>query len=168
MLAIFPERAQHHAAISALVTAAMGPREAALVDRIRTSEHSVPGLALVAARHGTVLGYALFSHVSLVGETTRTVLALAPLCVRPEWQRGGIGTRLVTVGLGYADELGEPLVTVLGDPAYYGRFGFEPASRYGIEPPAGMPAAAYSVKPLEAYRPGMRGRVVYPPAFDGV
>ena len=168
MLSVFPEREEHHAEIRALVTAAMGPREAALVERIRTSEQFVPGLALVAARHEALLGYVLFSHVDLVGETGWTVLALAPLCVRPEWQRGGIGTRLVTTGLEHADELGEPLVTVLGDPAYYGRFGFEPASRFGIEPPAGMPVEAYSARPLSAYRPDMRGRVVYPPAFDGV
>jgi putative acetyltransferase len=168
LLSILRERAGDHAGIRALVTAAMGPAEAELIERIRASEQFVPGLALVAARHETLLGYALFSHVDLVSETGSTVLALAPLCVRPEWQRGGIGTRLVTVGLECADELEEPLVTVLGDPAYYGRFGFEPAHRFGIEPPAGMPVEAYSVKPLSAYRPDMRGRVVYPPAFDGV
>lgn len=168
MISILREREGHHGEIRALLIAAMGSPEADLVERIRASEQFVPGLALVAARHETVLGYVLFSHVDLVGDTAWTVLALAPLCVRPGWQRGGIGTRLVTIGLEHADELGEPLVTVLGDPAYYGRFGFEPASGFGIEPPAGMPAEAYSVKPLSAYRPAMRGRVVYPPAFDGV
>ena len=168
MLTVAREREGDRAGIRALVTAAMGPREAELVERIRASEQFVPGLALVAARHETLLGYALLSHVGLVGETGWTVLALAPVCVRPEWQRGGIGTRLVTTGLEYADELGEPLVTVLGDPGYYGRFGFEPASRFGIEPPAGMPVEAYSVKPLAGYRPDMRGQVVYPPAFDVV
>jgi putative acetyltransferase len=168
LITIVREREEHHAGIRALVTAAMGPPEAELVERVRTSEQFVPGLALVAVRHETPLGYALFSRVGLVGETGWTVLALAPLCVRREWRRGGIGTRLVTTGLEHADELGEPLVTVLGDPAYYGRFGFEPASRFGIEPPAGMPVEAYSARPLSAYRPDMRGRVVYPPAFDGV
>jgi putative acetyltransferase len=168
LITVLAEREGHHAEIRALVTAAMGSAEAELVERIRASEQFVRGLALVAARHETVLGYALFSHVGLVGEHRWTVLALAPLCVRPEWQRGGIGTRLVRTGLEYADELGEPLVTVLGDPGYYGRFGFEPASRFGIEPPARMPVEAYSLKPLSAYRPELRGRVVYPPAFDGV
>jgi len=163
-----PERESDHAGIRAAVIAAMRPEDAELVERVRASDRYIPGLALVAERHGEVLGYVLFSHVELMCETSSPVLALAPLCVRPEWQRTGIGTRLVRLGLERAGELGEPLVTVLGDPAYYGRFGFEPAARFGIEPPAGMPAVAYSVLPLAAYRTELRGRVVYPPAFDGV
>lgn len=168
MLVVRPEREADQGEIRALVAGAMRTQEAELVERIRASEHFVPGLALVAERHAVLLGYVLFSHVGLAGESAGTVLALAPLCVRPDRQRSGIGTALVEMGLVLADRLGEPLVTVLGDPAYYGRFGFEPASRFGITPPAGMLPWAFSVKPLAAYRPELRGRVVYPPAFDGV
>ena len=54
----------------------------------------------------------------------------------------------------------------LGHPTYYPRFGFEPASRYGIEPPsADIPDAAFMVRRLSGYSERLRGRAVYPAAF---
>lgn len=158
------EGAADHAAIRALVTLAMGSGEAELVERIRASPHAVPGLALVADEGGDVVGYALLSRVGLAGAETRGVLALAPLCVHPDRRRRGIGGMLVRAGLTGADHLGAGLVTVLGDPRYYGRFGFEPGLAHGIEPPSELPADAFMVKPLSGYD-GSRGRIVYPPAF---
>jgi putative acetyltransferase len=165
MLVVRPERAADRAAVRALVTLAMHPNEAMLVELIRASAHAVPELALVAEESGDLVGYALFSRVVLTGAETRSPLALAPLCVRPDRQRTGIGGALVRAGLARADELGATLVTVLGDPRYYRRFGFEPASAHGIEPPSSFPVEAFLVKPLAGYD-GARGRVVYPPAFD--
>ncbi len=156
-----------HDEIRALVTAAMRPGDAELVDLIRGSEHYVPELALVAEQAGSLVGYALFSHVALEGTAAGPVLALAPLCVRPDHQGRGVGSALVRAGLERADARGAPLVTVLGDPVYYARLGFEPASRHGIEAAiGGLPDGVFRVRPLSGYREGLRGRVVYPPAFD--
>jgi predicted N-acetyltransferase YhbS len=57
---------------------------------------------------------------------------------------------------------------VLGHPWFYPRFGFRPASAFGIRAPGDVPDAAFMVKPLTTYRRELSGRVVLPPTFDGV
>ncbi|MBJ7600372.1 N-acetyltransferase [Candidatus Nephthysia bennettiae] len=151
--------------IRALVTVTMRPTDAELVDLIRGSENYIPDLALVAEHAERVVGYALLSYVTLKGLGQRSVLALAPLCVRPERQRQGVGAALLCTGLDRADAHGAPLVTVLGHPEYYRRFGFEPARHYDIEPPSrDIPEGVFMVKPLSGYGHRFKGRIVYPPA----
>ena len=79
-----------------------------------------------------------------------------------------VGSALVRVGLDACEALEEPLVIVLGHPWFYPRFGFKPASRYGIVPPEPWPDAAFMAKPLTRWSRELRGRVVYPHAFDGL
>jgi putative acetyltransferase len=93
---------------------------------------------------------------------------LGPLSVCPERQGQGIGGDLVRTALGIADELNEPLVLVLGFPAYYRRFGFQRASAFGIAPPDGIPDDAWMAVTLSPYSPALRGKVIWPPAFSGV
>ena len=58
-----------------------------------------------------------------------------------------------------------PLLTVLGHPDYYRRFGFEPSRHYDIEPPShDIPESVFMVKPLSGYGHGFKGRIVYPSA----
>jgi putative acetyltransferase len=59
-------------------------------------------------------------------------MGLAPLAVLPEWQRQGIGGALMAAGLAAIRQTSCPFVILLGHPTYYPRFGFEPASHYGI------------------------------------
>ena len=135
------------------------------MDAVRASDGFVPELSLVAEEHGEVVGHALFSHVGLDGQSRR-LLELAPMSVRPDRQRAGIGSSLVRAGLAAADARGEPVVLVLGHPEYYPRFGFRPASQLGIAAPdARIPDAAFMALPLSSYDPAIRGRVVFPPAF---
>ena len=163
-----PERRADHGAVARLVTAAFErPNEALLVERIRASINYVPELALVAEEEGEVVGHVLLSHVGLRDGRTRTILELAPLAVAPGRQRRGVGSALVRAALERAEDRGEPLVAVLGHAAYYPRFGFEPARRHGIEPPAPrIPDALFMVRRLRAYDERYRGRVMLPPAFD--
>lgn len=151
-----------------MVTAAFGRRaEAELVDKLRESHGFVHQLSLVADRSGVILGHVMFTHVTLEADPPVQVLALAPVSVFPAFQKRGIGSALISHGLAIADELGEPLVVVLGHPEYYPRFGFVRASTLGITPPwEDVPDDAFMVKPLSAYREDMRGTVRYPPEFD--
>ncbi len=144
------------------------PDEALLVERILASDRAVPELSLVAEEGGEVVGHVLFSHVDvLTDHGARQVLALAPLAIRPDRQRQGIGTALTEAGLAAAGKLNEPLVVVLGHRDYYPRFGFVPSDELGITPPPDYPQSDFFALPLPAYDPAIRGQVVYPPAFAG-
>ena len=71
-----------------------------------------------------------------------------------------------TVHYAAADARDEPMIILLGDPNYYGRFGFEPASRYGLEPQEAEWEPAFQVRRLTNWREDLRGKYVYSPGFD--
>ena len=153
-------------AIAAVTEAAFGkPREARMVEAIRASDGFVPELSLVAEDGGEIVGHVMLSYVVLDGASAR-LLELGPMSVRPERQRRGVGSALVRAALETADARREPLVLVLGHPAYYPRFGFRRASLLGIVPPdPQIPDEAFMAIPLTAYDPSLRGRVVFPAAY---
>ncbi len=140
------------------------PPEARLVDELRASPAWLPPLSLVAVTAADeVIGHVLGTrgHVGAV-----PVLALGPLTVRPDRQRRGVGSALMHAILGAADALGEPLAALLGDPAYYRRFGFRPAASYQIAPPRPQWRPHFQVRVLTAYQPSVRGTFTYPEPFD--
>lgn len=141
--------------------------EADLVDTIRASRHYRPRFSIVAEVGEAIVGHAMLSHAELVdGVTARPVLVLAPLAVAPPHQERGAGTAMMHECIGRADHAGEPMIVLVGHPGYYPRFGFVPASRYGITPPEPLPDAVFMARRLTGYEPSCRGRLVYPPAFD--
>ncbi len=170
-----PETVADHAVIAEVVAAAFGSdTEAELVTRIRASEWYVPDLALVGVVDGRVVGHVMISRATLVHEAGERMIAmLSPLAVAPAVQRQGIGGLLVRAATSRAAAMGEPLVILEGSPAYYSRLGFVHSAAHGIhiELPDWAPAEAAQVMLLPTYDPDdptLRGRVVYPPAFDGV
>lgn len=167
---IRPEREADYDTIDAVVAAAFGqPDEAKLVRRLRSSDAYVPELTLVADDAGEVVGHIMLSYTTLEGDGPPRVLSLAPLAVKPGVQRTGIGIALTRTALDSADERGEPLVVVLGHATYYPRFGFEPAHLHGIQPPdPNLVGDHFMVVRLSSYDSSIRGRIVYPPAFDEV
>jgi putative acetyltransferase len=142
--------------------------EAHLVDLIRESDRYIPQLSLVATVDDRIVGHILFSLIELVGSETWQVLGLAPLAVHPTFQKQGIGSALVRVGLEQAEAMPYPLAIVLGHPPFYTRFGFVPSTQYGITSPFPVPEEAFMVKLLSQYQTHYRGKVVYPPAFLAV
>ncbi|MBE9034349.1 GNAT family N-acetyltransferase [aff. Roholtiella sp. LEGE 12411] len=156
-------------AIAEVNTLAFGQEnEAKLVEEIRRSDHYIGELSMVAEVEGVVVGHILFSYIDLVGAETLQVLGLAPIAVCPQFQRQGIGSKLVQAGLERANVRGEAMVIVLGHPQFYPRFGFKPSVDYEIESPFPVPEDVFMVKPLQNYQEKYKGKVVYPPAFDGV
>jgi putative acetyltransferase len=160
------------AAIRAVTATAFGrpdqpdeiPPEARLVDDLRAGPAWLPALSLIATdRSGTVIGHVLATrgHVGAA-----PALGLAPLGVRPDHQRHGVGSALMHAVLAAADALDEPLVALLGDPAYYQRFGFLPSTDYGITPAVAQWRPHFQVRPLTAYLPAVRGTFTYPEPFD--
>jgi putative acetyltransferase len=164
-LVVREEAPADHAAVTDLHELAFaGPDEAALVAALRALPEHRPEWSLVAVEGERVVGHILFSRVGLRG-CDRGALALAPMAVAPDRQRRGIGGELVREGLRRADAAGEPLVIVVGHPAYYPRFGFVPARPLGLLPPENWPDEAWMALPLAAHRPEDRGAVVYAPPF---
>jgi putative acetyltransferase len=90
--------------------------------------------------------------------------------VLPAHQRQGIGSALMRETIRIAEERGDPLLLIEGNPAYYERFGFSRADEQGIEVPEGAHGPQYfMLRRLSAYDPTLKGRAVYPPeTFGGV
>jgi putative acetyltransferase len=156
-------RPADHPAIETLLQAAFGrPDEGGLVSRLRANQDVV--FELVAEEAGEVVGHILFSR--LWADRRELYAGLAPLAVLPERQKSGLGSALVKASLENAREFGCHGVLVLGDPAYYGRFGFsaETAREVGA-PYRGL--AAFQALALEdgAFTGPMS--VSYPDAFAG-
>ncbi|GLK65916.1 hypothetical protein GCM10017635_33930 [Paracoccus kondratievae] len=116
---IRPEMRHDHMAITALLDRAFGgPDEGRLVDELRA--YGDLALSLVAEAEGTIIGHIALSPIA----AEAPALALAPLAIHPAVQSRGIGSALIRAAIAaYADHA----IVVLGDPAYYGRFGFVPA-----------------------------------------
>ena len=108
-----------HDAVRNVVEAAFGqPYEADLVEALRSNGDDE--IALVAAVDDVIVGYVMLSPM----KTPSRCLGLAPVSVLPEWQSKGIGSALIREGLSRARDSGWLAVFVLGEPAYYERFGF--------------------------------------------
>ena len=115
-------------------------------------------LSLVAVEAGDVVGHVLFSRL----RAPASALALAPLAVRADRRRRGIGAGLVEAGLDRAKREGWRAVVVLGDPACYRRFGFRPESVQGMASPYAGPA----LMGLALVPGGLNGpRIGHAPAF---
>ena len=107
-----------------------------LVVALRSSSKFIPELSLVAIQDNKIIGYILFTKIK-IGEYEE--LALAPLGILPEYQKQGIGTKLIEQGHKIAKKLGYHYSIVLGSEKYYTKFGYIPASQYGIKAPFEVP-----------------------------
>jgi putative acetyltransferase len=138
-LLIRREQPSEASAIRRVLESAFGqPAEADLVDGLRSTGSLT--LSLVVLYDEEIIGHIAFSPVSIGGTTTSPpALALAPVAVTPGSQRSGVGSALIRFGLEEARRLGHPGIIVLGHAEYYPRFGFSPASRFGITCPFDVP-----------------------------
>jgi|SRR5579871_592482 len=154
------ERSEIHAVIEA---AFGGSDEADLVDQLRPSEYSI--LSLLAELDGRVIGHILFSRMWIDTSAGRvSAVALAPVAVRPDHQREGIGSLLIERGLDLMRARGEEIAIVVGHPEYYPRFGFSTEKARFLRSP--FPGEAFMALELrEGALQGIEGSVVYPPAF---
>jgi putative acetyltransferase len=88
--------------------------------------------------------------------------------LHPEFQKQGIGSKLVRQGLERCRNLGYKVVIVVGHPNYYPRFGFTTARAKGLDAPFLVPDEAFVVIELApGALNGISGMVIYPPAFEG-
>ena len=143
-----------------------GADEAELVDALRAAGALV--LSLVATTDEGLVGHIAFSPVTITGAAGSTMaIGLAPMAVRPDWQRRGVGTRLVSEALDRLRAAGHRAVVVLGHPEYYPRQGFSRASGFGLrwEHPA-RDEAFMAVELVPGGLTGVEGVVRYREEFD--
>jgi putative acetyltransferase len=147
---------------------APSPAEAALVQAVREAPGFDPALSLIAFDADGAAGHVLFAPVEFrMRLGRRAALALAPLGVRPRYQRRGWGSRLVQEGLLRAQQRGYDLVFVVGAGEFYSRFGFEPAP--GVTNSLGIPNEHFFALALDdSDVAALSGICVYPAAFDAV
>jgi len=117
-------------------------------------------VSLVAEADGGLIGHVAISPVS-ISDGTPGWFGLGPISVLPQYQRQGIGSRLMREALRILSERGASGCVVLGEPEYYGRFGFR-ADPNLILP--GVPAEYFQALPFDSSRP--RGTVTYHEAFE--
>lgn len=139
--------------------------EAELIDKLRN--RNVVTLSLVALQNEQIVGHILFSPVIVESEGSRfEAISLAPIAVLPEYQRQGIGSQLVQVGLKECYQLGHEVVVVVGHPDYYPRFGFVLGKTKGIGCEFEVPDEAWMILELrEGALAGRKGTVKFQPEF---
>ncbi|WP_415652623.1 GNAT family N-acetyltransferase [Schleiferilactobacillus harbinensis] len=143
--------------------------EAELVANLRQSKTYRPEYDAVAVSDdGRVLGHAMLSLAQVVAADGQQwpIWVLAPVAVLPTEQKRGLGTALIMYLEAMAFGDGIRAISVLGDPAYYGRFGFVPASQYRITAPFTVADENFMVRELQAGGLAqVQGVLRYDPAF---
>ncbi|MDQ2070269.1 GNAT family N-acetyltransferase [Natronospira bacteriovora] len=168
MLSIRPEEPGDINALDRIHRAAFGrEHEGDLVRQLRESGLLIISLVATVSEHP--IGHIAFSPLTpAIDGVSAAPLGLGPVGVDPEHERRGIASRLVQAGLEEAARLSTPYVAVLGDPAFYGRFGFQAAAELGLEDPFDA-GDAFRVLALECGQlPPAGSHIRYPDAFSGL
>ncbi|MBD9500732.1 GNAT family N-acetyltransferase [Pseudomonas sp. BGr12] len=158
------ERPEDAAVIAEVTTSAFAVAEhsngaeSAIIDGLRAA--GALSISLVATVDGEVVGHAAFSPVTLDGADLGWY-GLGPVSVRPDLHGRGIGAALIRAGLERLNAMGAKGCVVLGDPAYYPRFGFrrDPAIQY-----AGVPPEYFMALSLDGSKAA--GQVAYHSGFS--
>ena len=160
------ERPEDISGIHKVHEAAFGTKaEADLVDTLRNRDAHI--ISIIAIEDTKIIGHILFSPVTIENDGSFIpVLGLAPMAVLPEYQRKGVGSKLVEMGLDECLKKDCAAVIVLGHPEYYPRFGFTPSVKYNIRSEYDVPPEVFMVKELRSGAlTGISGIAKYHEAF---
>lgn len=109
-------------------------KEQDFVNQLRSSADYIPGLALVAEEGEELIGHIMLSKTFIAGSGNKfDALLLAPIAVKLAHRHKGVGAALIHESFRLARALGHQAVLLVGDPAYYHRFGFRPAISFGVK-----------------------------------
>jgi predicted N-acetyltransferase YhbS len=143
---IRPERPAEFAQIDDLVRVAFETAEMSnggeqnFVNHLRAGGNYIPELALVAEEDGKLIGHIMLTRTSITGDGREfPTLLLGPIAVALQWRNKGVGSRLIEESFRLARGLGHQSAILVGNPAYYHRFGFKTAADFGINNANGIP-----------------------------
>jgi putative acetyltransferase len=167
-LVVRRERAADEEAVRAVHRAAFArgdgePAEVGLLDALRVDAAWLPRLSLLATLDGEVVGHVVATRALVDGAPA---LGVGPLGVRPAVHGRGVGSALMYALLGAAQASDETLVGLLGNPRFYGRFGFVAATALGVRAPD--PAWGGYFQALALTEPAPKGMFRYAAPFDGL
>jgi putative acetyltransferase len=167
LINIREERSEDIAMIRGVNIEAFGrSQEANLIEMLRTNGGIL--LSLLATNEDQIVGHILYSAVT-VGSGERKIIGagLGPMAVRPAYQRRGIGAKLIEFGTTRLKQSGCPFIVVLGHADYYPRFGFRPASDYGLKCEWSVPDNAFMALALDESKiGGLSGLAKYRAEFS--
>jgi predicted N-acetyltransferase YhbS len=158
------EAPEHYGAVDALTRASFGgDYEADVLARLR--DDGLVIAALVALDGAQVVGQVTLSDLPTeLDEHPVRAACVAPLSVSQHYRQQGIGARLVEEAILVLRNRGYAAAFVIGDPHYYGRFGFSLAAARKIASP--FPAAFMGLELMPGGLDGTSGSVRYPKAFQ--
>lgn len=164
------ENPEERPASEAILRAAYGrDAELQLVQTLRLAAEFTPKLSIVAANGPEILGYALYTKVTVMGSAVVPSAALTVMAVKEDRRRLGVGERLVRHGLERCRGLGIQLVFAAGLPRYFERIGFRPAVPLGLKPDWPVPDDQYTAFDLAGSKLGqVKGTVHYPASFNNL
>lgn len=137
-----------------------------MVEALHAADAAPVSLVAVDGSSGDVVGHVLFSPVEIDnGGSGIRVVGLAPVAVLPEYQRKGVGSRLIRAGLEACREAAYDAVVLLGEPSYYSKFGFRRARDYDLSNEYGVDHEFMVVKLRSGALAGSVGTVRYRPEF---
>lgn len=177
MLTFRPETPHDYDAVEFLTREAFfnkykpGCDEHYLLHILRGSDVVVSELCDVCEMDGEIVGHILYTHASVTSDSGEVfpVLVFGPISVRPDMQGQGIGSQLITRTLLRARALGWRGVVITGDPAYYGRFGFRPASDFHILYEDGSSFPELMAAELgEGRLSGVTGHIAFAPEYMNI
>ncbi|GAB6092771.1 GNAT family N-acetyltransferase [Furfurilactobacillus curtus] len=141
--------------------------EAELTMALRHDKNYSPTLEIVAKhRTGTLIGHAALSVATIQEQPTTKIAVMAPLSVSPAFQGRGIGSSLISELEMRALKNGFTAISVIGDPAYYERFGYQPAINYGLTAPFQIPDENFMLHVINSNTTHcLTGQLIYATAF---
>jgi predicted N-acetyltransferase YhbS len=144
--------------------------EVQIVRRMRDLPEYIPELSLVVDDDDRIVGHVLLSRMTFEPDPEATanprIVAIGPISVIPERQRQGIGSELMNAVIERSRELGYEGIALIGHPWYYPRFGFKPASNWGLRFTYQVPdEAAMALELQPGALEGANGLLVYSSAF---
>jgi putative acetyltransferase len=108
-------------------------KEQDFVNQLRSSGNYIPELALVAEGGGEVIGHIMLTKTNITSDKSKyETLFLGPISVILKYRNKGVGSKLIIESLKAAKAMGFASIVLVGDPAYYHRFGFKASINFGI------------------------------------
>ena len=142
-------------------------KEQFLVNRLRKSTAFIPELSIIAESNSQVVGHILLTKINIVNnQQSNPSLALAPISILPNFQKQGIGSKLIKYAHKKAIKMGYTSIILLGHPDYYTKFGYRPTENFGINLPFDVPKEyCMAIELINDSLNAIQGTVTYPKEF---